>query len=389
MLAHKNMATQNEHDILPTLTTDFPSSRDEGFSPGEMVLCPKCERRSPPTRAVCLYCGTRLAHAVHTGVAAATNPAPNQTPPLNLAALESWEQGYTVVLLSSAAESFHVGAPPLVVAEAKRLLGIEEDQFRRMIKSGVALPLARLREREQAEMLGRHLAALALPVAVLPDAELRRGEREINRVRRLEIANTKLRMWSRAGVASSEVDDGATTLDLADVVALVRGRIFTREIEASVSHVRGSKHVEVGTGTAASASLLEPATQQTRELFADVSVLDIYTVRGEETWRIHASSFDYSCLGAKRTLLACDNFELLIEAMRLAASSAHFDDSYAVIRALLEPAWSLATRTDARGHKRQTLGRFALQSATLVSNEMQFTAYARTCAHFARERRDK
>ena len=379
------MATQSDRDLMPAVTADFSQSRGEGFSSEEMVSCPTCERRNPPTRAACLYCGAALAH---TGAAVATTTVDSVQTLSDSAALESWEQGYTVMLLAGAAEAFHVGAPPVVAAEIKRLLGIEEDQLRRMIKSGVALPLARLREREQAELTGRRLAALALPIGVLSDAELRCGELEINRVRRLEIANTNLRVWLRAAPATHGVDDATATLDLAEIVALVRGRIFTREIETSTPHARGSNtHVAADERAAANVSLLESPKKQTRELFTDDSVLDIYTTRAEETWRIHAGSFDYSCLGARRTLLARDNFELLIEAMRLAASKSHFDDSYTAVRPLLEPAWSLATRTDARGHKRQQPGRFALQSATLISNETQFTAYARSCAHFARERK--
>lgn len=383
-MASGDMTAQSERDLVPTVTTGFPQPRGEGFSAGEMLPCPKCTRRNPPTRAACLYCGAAFAHA---GVAVNTSSAISAQTLSSSATLEFWEQGYTVVLLANAAEAFHVGAPPVVGAEVKRLLGIEEDQLRRMIKSGVTLPLVRLKEREQAELIGRRLAALALPVRVLPDAALRCGERDINRVRRLEIKNAKLRVWTRAGIATHEVEDATAILDLAEIVALVRGRIFTREIETSTPHVRGSETYSATDAEAIEVSLLEPPAKQTRELFADDSVLDIYTTRAGETWRIHAGSFDYSCLGARRTLLARDNFELLVEAMRLAASKSHFDDSYTAVRTLLEPAWSLATRTDARGHKRRQLGRFALESATIVSNETQFTAYARTCAHFARERR--
>jgi hypothetical protein len=293
------MATQSERDLMPAATADFPQSRGEGFSSIEMVSCPTCERRNPPTRAACLYCGAALAH---TGVAAVSTHATVDAVqiPSNPAALESWEQGYTVMLLAGAAEAFHVGAPPVVAAEIKRLFGIEEDQLRRMIKSGVALPLARLREREQAELTGRRLAALALPIEILPDAELRCGELEINRVRRLEITNTNLRVWSRVAVAAHEVDDATATLALTEIVALVRGRIFTREIETSTPHARGNNAyvaADERAATATSPSFLEPPAKQTRELFADDSVLDIYTTRAEETWRIHAGSFDYSCLG--------------------------------------------------------------------------------------------
>ena len=39
-----------------------------------------------------------------------------------------------------------------------------------------------------------------------------------------------------------------------------------------------------------------------REMSADEAVLDIYAAQGAKVWRIVASNFDFSCLGAQKKL---------------------------------------------------------------------------------------
>src|SRR5207302_1354296 len=96
----------------------------------------------------------------------------------------------------------------------------------------------------------------------------------------------------------------------------------------------------------------------TRELSADEAVLDIYTNEAGEGFRIMSDGFDYSCLGADKRLLARDNFDMLVAALRTRAPSAVFDDEYGRLRALLSAAWPPAEHTGSSGLRRERVGRF-------------------------------
>lgn len=364
---------QEENDtsnVAPTERgTDIASPPSAAPPAAELVTCPACGRANPSKRFDCLYCGATLTHSVASEAHVRLNLRPPDPP----------RQGFNVVLLPAAeSATHHAIAPPVVRAEIERLLGIEEETFRRMVKACAPIPLARVANEEEARLVERRISAFSLSVAVLPDAEVQARVEDIKRVRRLEIDGDGLRLWCRAGAERGA--DETTVIRLSEIIALVRGRLITKEVDKTHTPHRGRR----GESLDASSSASEV---DERELFADESVLDIYAAEPICTWRISAGSFDYSCLGTRRTLLARDNFELLVGALHLAASTARFDDSYGEIRSLLEPVWSLTERTDARGTSRRILGRLTTQTATLVSNEDQFTRYARTCAHIERERR--
>lgn len=358
-------ALQSESD------TEIAAPRTSAASPAAgRVPCPACGRANPLTRHNCLYCGATLPQSAATEAHVR----------LKLRPLDPFQQGFNVVLLPAAeSASPHAAMPPVVRAEVERLLGIEEDMLERISKASVPIPLARVADEEEALLIERRIAALSLSVVVLPDAEVRARAEEVKRVRQLEIAGDSLRLWCRAG--GERTAEEASVIRLADIIALVRGHLLTKEVDKTHTHKRGRR------SESSDASLSAASKADERELFADESVLDIYAVEPVCTWRISAGSFDYSCLGARRALLARDNFELIIQALRLAASTARFDDSYRSIRNLLEPIWASTERTDARGTSRRTLGRVTTQTATFVNNEDQFTRYARTCAHVERERR--
>jgi hypothetical protein len=99
-----------------------------------------------------------------------------------------------------------------------------------------------------------------------------------------------------------------------------------------------------------------------------------------------AENFDYSCLGAAKSLTAAENFKRLVETLRERAPRAVYDDSYRSVRHSLKFAWPLAEQTEAGSLKRIRPGRYNAEAVTSVTNETQFTRYGRLLQHFrARE----
>jgi hypothetical protein len=98
-----------------------------------------------------------------------------------------------------------------------------------------------------------------------------------------------------------------------------------------------------------------------------------------------AESFDYSCLGERKGLLARDNFNTLVEALRERAASAEFDAEYVRVRHMLAAVWPLAEHTESLGLRRSRPGRLSTEAVTILSNEMQFTRYARLRNQLARK----
>ena len=118
---------------------------------------------------------------------------------------------------------------------------------------------------------------------------------------------------------------------------------------------------------------------EAREFAADEAVLDIYlSFEGEGAgFRVMSGGFDYSCLGDAKGLLAAENFGALVGALRRRAPAAVYDDGYARLRPLLTDVWPPAERNESLGLKRGHAGRLNSEAATTVSNEAQFTRYAR------------
>jgi hypothetical protein len=116
---------------------------------------------------------------------------------------------------------------------------------------------------------------------------------------------------------------------------------------------------------------------ETRETMSDAPALEIYA-RGEASgWRVAADGFDYSCLGDAKRLLARENFVTLAGLLRERAADAAYDDEYGRVRHLLAHAWPLSEHTESGGLRRARPGKFNTESVTVLSNDAQFTRYAR------------
>jgi hypothetical protein len=317
------------------------------FAPEQMLACDACLRANPPTRPACLYCGAALPRTKQS--AALWRPASRK--------LEDWEQGFNVVTLVRGAGALTSDA----AEEAAQLLRRDAGALKELLLSNRAMPLARAATAEEAWMIVERLRELGLSTEVFPDEVIARRPQ---RVRAFEFEDEAL--VCRAGPEALP-----RRVAWSEVVLLVTGRVVTRRVEVEERRrgLRGRSE-----------------TAETRELASDEAVLDLYTSSVEEHeaqgaggagFRVMAGGFDYSCLGAAKRLTVAENFDALVQALHERAPSAAYDEEYARLRPQLSDVWPSAERTESLGLRRERPGRFNQEAATTVSNETQFTRYAR------------
>ncbi|HEX7317023.1 MAG TPA: hypothetical protein VF297_24190 [Pyrinomonadaceae bacterium] len=317
------------------------------FAPEQMVACEECVRANAPTRLTCLYCGASLPRTKEG--AALWRP--------KLKRLEEWEQGFNVVTLTRAAGALTSDA----AEEAASLLRLDVGGLKEMSLAGRAMPLARVTSADEAWLIVDKLRELGLNTEVFPDEVIAR--RPV-RARALEFED-------EAVVCRAGPEAEPRRVPWSEVVLLVTGRVVSRRIEVAERKRGLSGRSE---------------TVETRELTSDELVLDLYTSSVEEHeahavggpgFRVMSGGFDYSCLGEGKSLIAAENFNALVAALRERAPTAAHDEEYARLRPLLSDVWPSAEHTESLGLRRERTGRFNAGAVTTVSNETQFTRYAR------------
>jgi hypothetical protein len=315
-------------------------TEQRGFAPDQMVRCEKCLRANPPTRTSCLYCAATLPVTEHS----ARLRKPTLRP------LERWEQGFNSILIPRSNARPDEGC----LNEIASLLRLSLDEVRRIVEGGEPLPIARAAAAEEAQLIERSLQALGLEVLTVSDDELALETQPPRRMRTLELAEDVLVAWPAGSNETLRASWDEITL-------LLTGRTVTRQVE--VEERRGRR--------------AENEITETRELSTDDAVLDIYASGFGGNWRILASSFDFSCLNEKKSLLVAQNFVKLLEELRGRASRAEYDDSYARVRHALKAIWPLEQQTESRGWRRGGPGRYSTEVVTTTDNESQFTRYSR------------
>jgi hypothetical protein len=330
----------------------------------ELTTCESCGRPSPPTRMSCLYCGKPL-------------PAPRAGEDLRrpaLKPLEEGQRGFNVVLVpheveeemrdgedSNARGDEDSNARGDALTEAASLVRLKPEQLNEMLAARAPLPLARTGERAEVALLERRLAELGLHIEIVSDDDLAVETEPPRRVRRIEFGEDEIAGWGGAGVESWRA-----AWD--DLLLIVTGRIYRKRIEVEERVKRGA----AGEVTDA------------RELTEDEAVVDLYFSRERAGWRILSEGFDYSCLGAGKSLLAAENFAQLVGRLRERAPRVAFDDSYKRVRHLLQFAWPPTRHTESGGLRHTAPGTFRTGSITSVTNETQLTRYSRLLSRRAR-----
>jgi hypothetical protein len=334
----------NENVPLPAWSTDEPEiSGPAPFAPDQMLRCDECLRANPPTRVNCLYCGETLPHDETT--VALQKPA--------LRPLEKWEQGYNNILLPPAAN-----LTPAASAEAADLLRLRSEDLSRILTTISPLPLARAATLDEAELVQRRLGLLGINSTIMPEVEPGTDAAGVVKVRALEI--------DQLGIfAYKTPEEPFVQISWADVELLVVGRLIVKRIE--LKERKGSR---------AENSILDSS-----EFVTDETVADFYVRQHASPYRIAVNSFDFSCLGPDKAMLAGENIGKLLLLFRENSPHAAYDDSFNSLRKSLEPVWPSEQQNESSGWRRDGPGKYSIGSVVERTNEIQFSRYSRLRHH--------
>lgn len=310
------------------------------FTPDQMVTCESCLRSNPPTRLQCLYCGGSLP----------LNNAAFDLQKPDLRPLENWEQGYNNILKSSPATKLSDEA----LASAADLLKLDKEVFNRWISSNLALPVARTPTRDEATLVERRLSAVGLETEIIADVNLAEAGAPF-RVRAAELSNDGLKLYERQGGQPFE-------LSWRQILLIVVGRLTVQRVESREENARRK----------------ESRVLEASEFFFDETTADVYT-SNRRPFRILSKSFDFSCLGPNKGLVAQENMSRLLDVFRERADEATWDDSYNLVRKTLESIWPLERSEQSAGWRRDRPGKLTKGTITEFSNEAQFHKYSSLC----------
>jgi hypothetical protein len=330
----------NENVPLPIWPTDAPEdSAAAPFAPDQMVRCEECLRANPPTRVNCLYCAAVL---------------PNNETTVNLQKpalrpLEKWEQGYNNILLPPVANLTDAD-----LATASDLLRLRPEDLGRILSAARPLPLARAATIDEAQLIQRRLSGLGLDSIIMPDGEPGIDAPSLVKVRALDIAEAGIYAYQTPETPFIQVS-------WPDLALLVVGRLIVKRVE--LKERKGAR--------------TENSILDSSEFVTDETVVDFYIRNETRPYRIAANSFDFSCLGASKGLLAGENISRLLQLFREHAPAAEYDDSFNSMRKTLEPVWPAEQQNESSGWRRERPGKYSIGSVMELNNEMQFSRYSR------------
>jgi hypothetical protein len=332
------------------LSLDGPVMRTEpqGFTADQMIRCDQCLRANPPTRISCLYCDGAL--PITESSAQLRRPTLRQP--------EKHELGFNCI--------FVPGTVPVQqesIESAANLLKLAPEDLRRIVGSSLPLPLARAISNEEIQLLFERLASLSVQTLTLSDHDLGIREESIVRPRSLEFESEHLVVQQSGGKGGVEVA-------WSDLALTVSGRLVFKKTEVKERVSRRAEN-----------ELLE-----TNQYFADEAVFDLYSSSNDQSWRIGANSFDFSCLEHQKTLVAGENLKKLHALIIAKVDTLCEDDSYNDVKTLLELVWPCEQVSQSHGLRREWLGKYSLGASTVSTNEMQFTRYSRLRRYFALNR---
>lgn len=312
------------------------------FKPEEMNACQKCRRTNPPTRLRCFYCGAEIE----------INETNSHLLKPKLRKLEIWEKGFNLIYQPQASK-----ADETKIAEIAKMLRLENADLKKILTNEKPLPLARAESQKEAEITRKRLEEYGLNTFILSDESLA-IEKTTHRLRGIEFFDDKLILilFNR---------DEIVEIANKDLALIVTGAIFERKVEAT------ERHNKKGDNT----------ILQTTETASDESLIDIYSRENSIGYRILAKGFDFSCLEAEKGMLAKDNLKKLVKKLRDTAPTAKFVDDYLQMRGNLVNIWEVENRSDSKGVKRESMGKFSLGNLTITSNLSQFTKYSRLQWH--------
>ena len=316
--------------------------RPQSFAPAEMITCDECLRANPPTRTDCLYCGANLLADIN-----ARNVQPLAEPLAESPGSAAPDSGFYVVLAPGQSADLTESS----LTETAAVLNLKTAAAQLAIDSGRPVPLARTNTIDQATTIADRLAPLGVSVDVFREDTLNL-ELPITKIRALEFTDIGLGLTLPKGEGIAR--------DWDDLMLIVTGRLVVRRLEVEERQRRG-----------------KPKPIDSRELFSDEPLMDLYTRSDEVGFRILSSSFDFSCLGTDKSVTAFENFTKLLGLLAGRAPRLEVDDTYRSLRAVLGNIWPLEPQTSKGEFRHVGAGKVEVTNVTTIDNEIQFNSYSR------------
>jgi hypothetical protein len=322
------------------LTFEFdPAYQTEkiAFDPDQLVPCGSCGRMSPPTRFKCLYC----AHELETNVSAdeITRPV--------LRKLELWENGHNVILLSC--------SPDADLKRAAEVLAVDID-FITDIVASAPLPVARVESQREASFLISALEKHGFSCSHVPDEDLH-PERLPVRLRGIEFAVGEI-------ILVDFNTHDVISVETSKLLVAVAGRLISGRVDSTEKRGRKGR-----------SKLIDETATNSDEL-----VLDLYVHGDSIGYRINQAGFDFSGLGAEKSLLAAENMRRLAGKLKEYSPAVAVVDGYEALRYAIDPVWELESRKDPQGIRR-TAHKIEFGMVASTNNLSQFTKFSRLQRH--------
>ena len=302
------------------------------FAPGELLACDSCLRPNAPTRTQCMYCGAEL------------RPADALPDGFSLPGKESDPNRVYIVARMRGGQTI---SDPVIDQIAERFQ-LAPAELHGGISTAAPLPLT-IASREQIPGLLSELQGYGFEAFSIQESDINTQPGTV-KIRALQLTETTL-----GAVTASPARQ--VSADWRDLALIVSGRLQTNRVEIDERQSGSSvKNLD------------------RRELTDDESVLDLYMKSGA-AWRICANEFDFSCLGAQKTLTAFENLRALIQLLR-GRSNAELNDAYARLRPLLGRVWPLETTSSKSRSRRPRASRKDVSTVTASDNTTQFNNYS-------------
>ena len=245
-----------------------------------------------------------------------------------------------------------------MLTKAAELLRLRPEDVTRILGATVPLPLARAATFDEATLVKRRLNELGIASTIVADQPRQADRTSIIKVRALDFDDEQI-------FAYQNPETDAIELPWTELVLIVVGRLLVNRVELKEQKGKRNEH-----------RILDSS-----EFASDESVVDLYFRKQEAPYRISAHSFDFSCLGAGKSLLAGENIERLIQLFRERAPNAAYDDTFNSVRRALEPVWPSTQQNESSGWRRERPGKISLGTVTESSNETQFLRYSQLRHH--------
>lgn len=306
----------------------------------KVVACPACNRNNGVHRVTCIYCGATL--PVEAGKE--TEKLPNLRP------LEESELGFNLVCFPGDSLS-----DESAISEIETATRLEPIQISELMRATVPVPILRAQTRSDAEIFYKRLLGAGVRTTIIGDDELSISVPPF-RVRRIKPMGDSLELWSNELTRPE-------TIGWNDIALFVFGAVRYTQVSTQEENRSRRNGREI---------------KDLSESFRDEFLFDFFDRRSTRHFRLRGDSFDYSCLGEQRSILASENYKRLETWFLQGTPNSIVSREFRKLSRALEPVWPLGKTILRQPLKRIGVGKVAFQSDAFYDNEGQFTRFSRT-----------